>query len=1130
MSAAIISTLKHRCFHQKLHKTFLLFLWFLLYTQTGIAQINEVSQKASQRFDHFDYTGCRDLLVDYQKKSALNCESMLLLARAYLNNQEITPSMQTLFAIISGSNCSERILVLSYLYLSKIYTKKFVADSATYFFSLADSGEHLLINAEEKAFFYAQKNLVKYDTDKVAAENASLKSLSLVSEDNPFAMDVYESIALKLNDEYKTDSALFWVNKAITLQRSRFEADTNRMVRLNLMKGYILFCGYESADALKLYVEEIKPALFREHHRNELLYAFQKAEFFRFSTLFNAYNGDLYKTITNSDEFLKIAPLFYEDGHVRFGEVFRDLAESYLRLGRIESFVYYIDKAIDIFKTNPYYKSEISFYLAKRNYYSEQFQDAIHHAGEVIKQLDFSKAVDAQNLLTIDIYFSSLRRSEKVELAIKELEDILQICHQSKNMNPVQIQYLYNIYLKCVASKLKTSNNYNQQLFQKIRSYLADYIARKKSSQWDIQSIELINNCNYILTQLNDPGENPLVDSVIVWNTLSGKLNIGLPVSSIDVKSHFSMLESMRIKSLHNRNLFLNKKEEKYLETSLAWAAYFLDWKNRIYPNTRSLNDQLLSQKLDYTITEKILSIASEIPAKYYPQLFNLMERERSRILTGKSSDQLYRYSLKIPDSLQIRELSMVDQISDLTSRLKAFEKYKGRTFYKDLEENLFQANLDLNEFKEYLKTNYGYQYDSSLNYSTVDLEWFQKNLREDELVCYYFSGISHHSVLVISSGRVKLLQLNTPDEDLINRFRTSIDPSSGFDQPAMRFEEYVKSSSQLYDEQLRPILNLFPGYRRLRIVPDGSLHQIPFEALISELPEELDGDYSSLHYLIKDYLISYTSSITHLYNHGNSVQRAGSNGRVLAFAPDYTGNLGGITLTRGQLQNLEWNEEEVEAIEEYFHVDTYVRDQATEIAFKNEAGNYEVLHLAAHAIVNVEEPLSSFLAFSQSENDSENDGILKASEIFNMSLRADLAVLSACNTGSGKIYKGEGALSLALAFSYAGCPSVLMSHWSADDQATSKLMDYFYSGLAEGLQKDEALRNAKLTYLENASEFKKSPVYWNNFSIVGNLSETQLKSNSFSLNLILLIFAALALTGLTSLFVIRSKSVRRKN
>jgi CHAT domain-containing protein len=106
---------------------------------------------------------------------------------------------------------------------------------------------------------------------------------------------------------------------------------------------------------------------------------------------------------------------------------------------------------------------------------------------------------------------------------------------------------------------------------------------------------------------------------------------------------------------------------------------------------------------------------------------------------------------------------------------------------------------------------------------------------------------------------------------------------------------------------------------------------------------------------------------------------------------------------------------------------------------------------------------------------------------MYNMKLKAQMAVLSACNTGLGEIHEGEGVMSLGRAFAYAGVPSIVMSLWPAEDESTADLMGYFYEGLAEGQAKDEALRNAKLRFLEEIPPSKHHPFYWAGFVVQGD-------------------------------------------
>ena len=144
------------------------------------------------------------------------------------------------------------------------------------------------------------------------------------------------------------------------------------------------------------------------------------------------------------------------------------------------------------------------------------------------------------------------------------------------------------------------------------------------------------------------------------------------------------------------------------------------------------------------------------------------------------------------------------------------------------------------------------------------------------------------------------------------------------------------------------------------------------------------------------------------------------------------------------------------------------------------------------HALVDDTHPLSSKLIFAPDQKDSLNDGFLNAYELYNMSINADMVVLSACNTGYGKITRGEGVMSLSRAFRYAGCKSLVMSLWQADDKTTATIMKLFYQNLAAGQQKDEALRHAKLSYLDHADPLTAHPYFWDAFIVSGNIDKIE--------------------------------------
>jgi len=163
-----------------------------------------------------------------------------------------------------------------------------------------------------------------------------------------------------------------------------------------------------------------------------------------------------------------------------------------------------------------------------------------------------------------------------------------------------------------------------------------------------------------------------------------------------------------------------------------------------------------------------------------------------------------------------------------------------------------------------------------------------------------------------------------------------------------------------------------------------------------------------------------------------------------------------------------------------------WLNRDATRGNFLKNAERYGILHLAMHGIVDERNPLRSRLLFSSSV--AGDDPFVYASDLYNLQLQAGLSVLSACRSGTGTWKKGEGVLSLARAFAFAGCPSMVMSLWNVSDQSTSELMVSFYKQLKAGATKDEALRSAKLSYLNTVSPEYAKPIYWAAFVPIGEM------------------------------------------
>jgi CHAT domain-containing protein len=292
--------------------------------------------------------------------------------------------------------------------------------------------------------------------------------------------------------------------------------------------------------------------------------------------------------------------------------------------------------------------------------------------------------------------------------------------------------------------------------------------------------------------------------------------------------------------------------------------------------------------------------------------------------------------------------------------------------------------------------------------------------------------------------------------------------------QQSLKFPE----ATTLYELLIEPVEKVLAGKKVLCIVPDGSLWELPFAAL-----RDKGGKF-----LVERFAISYAPSLTTLSAmHRYARQQVeGRKGQLLAFAYPSFGASRRIELPlRGTFEELPQTEREAKAIAALFGRDAqvYLREQATEERFKVEAPKYRILHIATHGIFDASSPLYSGLLLAQGKRE---DGILEAWEIAEMDLRAEIVVLSACETARGVVKEGEGLIGFAWAIFVAGCPSSLLTQWQVADKSTAELMTAFYRNWrSQSISKAEALQRAQLTLLR--SKQWSHPFFWAPFVLVGD-------------------------------------------
>ena len=296
----------------------------------------------------------------------------------------------------------------------------------------------------------------------------------------------------------------------------------------------------------------------------------------------------------------------------------------------------------------------------------------------------------------------------------------------------------------------------------------------------------------------------------------------------------------------------------------------------------------------------------------------------------------------------------------------------------------------------------------------------------------------------------------------------------------------------QLYDLLIKPAQAQLEGKTSLLIVPDGPLWELPFQALQS----------GQSRFLLEDHAVSYVPSATVLQEMNalrkRRINRPGS-ANLLAFGNPALGTntLERVALTRGdeKLLPLPETEPEVKYLSQLYGAaesKVFVAAQASEDRMKSEAPKFTILHLATHGILNDTSPMYSQIVLSQGDPSSNEDGLLEAWEIMKMDLKADLVVLSACETARGRVGAGEGIIGLTWALFVAGSPTNIVSQWKVDSSSTTQLMVEFHRNLKNGLSKAKletgtakALQRAAMTLL-STKEYR-HPFYWAGFIVMGD-------------------------------------------
>ena len=546
------------------------------------------------------------------------------------------------------------------------------------------------------------------------------------------------------------------------------------------------------------------------------------------------------------------------------------------------------------------------------------------------------------------------------------------------------------------------------------------------------------------------------------------------PDLNMNIQSGQYLLEALTAKGNLLKELYMETKELDDLKTALSTQELAISLLEKIKNNEMSASSKSFWTQKTIDLVESTLDTAwilmlNTEGSAYKEKAFDYVERSKALLLLASLYDQENTRFANIPQDLLEKERTLKRDINEYSGRIETEEKRCAdvrekmlKLYTSKLQSLQDQYDLLIGDIARDHPNYYKLKYDVDI----ASVEMLRERLVDDRTnLISYFSGVNSMYVFNLSSDGLTIRRYSTPEFlrrqtiELLGLMRNNSEMHTNSVPDKKRFTEL---SYGVYQSAIQGEIEQVPEGNSLIIVPDGYLAYLPFESLVTEPIDPLDTNYRDMPYLFQKHPISYSPSASiALLNE----ETKGNRNNYLGFAPDYKNEKDSDL--RKKPANLMFNQSEVEFGNMLFSGQSWRGESVTEDLLKMHSEEAGIVHLAMHGEVEDEHPLLSRLFFNVSE---EEDGLLHIYEIYNLHMPAELVILSACNTASGKLQRGEGIMSMERAFQYAGSRSLLATLWSVDDASSAQITQLFLENLKEGLPKNVALQQAKKTFLETAN------------------------------------------------------------
>lgn len=806
-----------------------------------------------------------------------------------------------------------------------------------------------------------------------------------------------------------------------------------------------------------------------------------------------------------------------------FGEKHPFVAESYNSIGRFYKATGDLDKAIE------YYKRSTSIY-------SEYFGP--HHPSVAYGNNNIGGVYREKGNLTKSLYYYHLSLKDKIRIfgenhpAVANTYANIGRTHSDQGNYQTSIQF----YKKSLAIRFNILGKDHPSI---VLDYLFMGSAYIEISDYN-KALDYLNKALEI--QIKCTGEkHPLIakmynyigdihvrktdyetaityfqKAIIALSPDFNDLNMYKNPDLDNILSETELLNSLQYKAeslnKHYAELSGNIAELKMSFRTYQLASALID---KIRNGYKSEGSRLFLGEKATEIFDKAIETALTLYKKtkdtyYKEQAFQFAEKDKFSTLALYLQESRARQFAGIPDTLlQLENALRADLAFYNTQIQKELQKKESddRKTHSRYEDKLFTLNIQYHKLIKTFEEKYPEYYDLKYQSQTIPIEKLKTLLDDQTVLIEYFTGENILSIFSFTKDHMDVYQ--TEADSTFYTMAGSLNSSI----KKIDVRNFIHTSMLLYKKLIAPVQNKLNHKKKIIIIPHSILAKIPFEVLISKLPRQSDQtDFSKMDYLISSYDISYHYSATLYAKRSMDTQEGAVLHDFAGFAPVFSddadnslihanrtvlndlnyseSDFRAVQVDGKRFNELKYSEKEIQEIVHCFKKNNkramgYYKKDASENNFKATGDKYRYIHIASHGIINEKYPQLSGIIFSQPVHPTnQEDGILYSGEIYNLNLNADLVVLSSCESGIGKLVRGEGLMALTRGFLYAGAENLVVSLWKVSDKHTSELMIEFYENILKGDDYSGSLRKAKLTMLQNPKTA--FPRLWASFILIG--------------------------------------------